>query len=741
MALKCIPLVALLIAPALFAQEDWRLESRALHSNVIVPQSRVFTPEQTPVQITGVSVSVEILDQAATTSYVIKLHNPGTAMAEGEMILPVPQGSVLTKFDFAGAGTEPSAQLLPREEALKIYNEIVRRYRDPALMQFVGLNLIRTSVFPVEAGGDQEIRFTYEHVLAAVGNRVDYELPRSEVLAYDLPWDISVSIKSNTAISTVYSPSHTTSVARHGDSHVCAEVDASSKRDPGPFRLSYMLAGDGVAASLFAYPDPSIGGGYFLVVAGLPAKLPVEHAIKREVTLVIDRSGSMNGDKWKQAKEAAIQIIAGLGADEAFNLIAYNGSVDVLFKQPVLHTDDTEQSARDFLDRMRPAGGTNIHDALVEALIGKPLEGKLPMVLFLTDGLATVGQTSEVTIRDLAGKYNEHNRRIFTFGVGLDVNAPMLENIADATRASSTFVLPGEDVEVKVGDVFNRLKGPVLASPTLDVPREANGATRVTELIPGAMPDLFEGDQLVLLGKYAGSDPLEFKLTGNYLGEQRSFNFRFALDNATTRNSFVSRLWASRKVGMLVDTIRQAGADTTTPISMTARFQEIVDEIVKLSTQFGILTEYTAFLALEGTDLGKKAEVREEAWGNLQRRGMQTRSGAGAINQSENGNEMKRQYKENKRNEWLDEKLDRVAVGEVQQLNDRNYFKRAGRWVDARLLEKADIKPARTIVAGSDEYLALIKTLAEEGRAGAVAVEGEILLQVGDEIILITPAK
>ena len=739
----CLLALGALVAPCLVAQEDWRLEGRALSRNVIVPQSRVFTPEQTPVQITGVSVSVEVLDQAATTSYVIKLHNPGRRMAEAEMILPVPQGAVISKFDFMGTGTEPSAGLLPKDEAIKIYNEIVRRYKDPALMQFVGYNLIRTSVFPVEAGGDQEIRFTYEHVLTAVGSRVDYELPRSEALSYDLPWDIDVVIKSNSELSTVYSPSHTLSVVRHGEKMVCADVTKESRADPGPFRLSYLLAGDGVAASLFAYPDPSIGGGYFMVVAGLPAKLPEDRKISREVTLVIDRSGSMNGDKWKQAKQGAMQIISGLGEGEAFNLIAYNGQVDKLFKQPVIRTDETEESARGFLDRMRPAGGTNIHDALVEALIQKPLEGKLPMVLFMTDGLATVGATNEVTIRELAAKHNEHKRRIFTFGVGVDVNAPLLENIADTTRATSTFVLPGEDVEVKVGDVFNRLSGPVLASPSLTLPTDKAGAARVTELMPGAMPDMFEGDQLVLLGKYVGSDPLNFKLTGNFLGTERSFDFSFSLDNATTRNAFVSRLWASRKVGMLVDAIRQAGAGSgLSTVEMTPEYQEIVDEIIRLSTEFGILTEYTAFLALEGTDLGKKADVRREAWSNLRNRGMSTRSGAGAVNQSENGAHMKRQTKENKRNEWLDEKLERVAVGDVQQVNDRTYFKRGERWVDARVIEDIEvIKPDRTIVAGSDEYLELVKKLEEKGRAGAVAMQGEIIIKVDGEVILIKPAE
>ncbi|MBK9973642.1 MAG: VWA domain-containing protein [Planctomycetes bacterium] len=744
---RLLPLLMLALAGPLLAQAnepDWRLSARALHANVIVPQRGQFTTGQSPIQIRSVDVQVKVIDQAATTSFTIKLFNSARSPAEAEMLIPVPLGCVIGRFDFDGAGKEPSAVLLPAVEARRIYDDIVRRFRDPALMEFAGLNLVRTAVFPVPACGNQTIRFSYEQVLAANGGRVDYELPRSEALAYQVPWSMHAVLNCSRPIASVYSPSHELVLERKSDQVVCATLAEKSQLDPGPLRLSYMVGGDGVAASLFAYPDPKVGGGYFLMIAGLP---PVpkdqQRFVPREVTIVLDRSGSMAGDKWKQAKAAALQTIAGLGENEHFNVIAYSDQVDVLFAAPMPRTDANEESARTFLGSLRPVGGTNIHDAMLEALRQKPVSGALPMVLFLTDGLPTIGRTAEKEIRELAVANNPHNRRVFTFGVGLDVNAPLLEALSDATRAAPTFVLPGEDVEVKVADVARRLHGPVLAAPELSLPRDAAGGVRVTDLLPRALPDMFEGEQLVLLGKYTGDAPLTFNLKGNYLGTSREFKFTFGLDQATTRNAFVPRLWAGRKVATLVDGIRQAGADQ--PLGAQpgiGAFRELIDEIVKLSTEFGILTEYTAFLALEGTDLSKPDQVQAEAWNNLRGRGQQQRTGNAGVSQSSNAAEMKRQYKENKRNEWVDDRLQRVAVGDVQQLGDRAFFKRGERWVDSRLLDRAaEAKPDREVVVGTSEYSTLLEKLENQGRASCVSLTGEILLQVETEVVLIKPAK
>ncbi len=238
----------------------------------------------------------------------------------------------------------------------------------------------------------------------------------------------------------------------------------------------------------------------------------------------------------------------------------------------------------------------------------------IPIVLFLTDGLPTIGQTSELVIREVITKSNPYKRRVFTFGVGLDVNAPLLERIAAESRARAEFVLPKEDVEVKIGKVFNRLTGPILAEPELDVIEENGGYAmgRTRDIIPNKLPDLFEGDQLILLGQYVGKKPITFKISGNYLGKERSFKFTFNFDKENVKNGFVPRLWASRKIAELIDDIRQMGADSNVNRN-DPKVKELVDEIVRLSTEFGILTEYTAFLAREGTDLGRRTDVMRDA--------------------------------------------------------------------------------------------------------------------------------
>lgn len=717
-------------------------------SNVIIPQTRAFPIGHThDVRITAIEAGVVIVEQVATTEMNITVQNNSNIRQEAELIVPVPDGIVVRGFTFQGAASEPTAQVLPKDEAHRTYDAIVAKVRDPALLEFAGYNLIRSSVFPVEPRGTQKVRLTYEQILPADGSRVDYVLPRSESLDYNIPWTITVKIKSKRPLAAVYSPSHSIETKRSGEPGIVSvRITGDATREPGPFRLSYLLESDGVTASLLAYPDPKTGGGYFLLLAGAPAKAPGvsgPSAIKREVTLVLDHSGSMGGEKIEQVREAALQILAGLEEGESFNLIVYNDTVDFFSKGPVLKTAESEKAAREYLKRVRATGGTNIHDALVEALRQKPAEGALPIVLFLTDGLPTVGQVSEVAIREVAMKSNPFERRIFTFGVGTDVNTPLLEKIASETRATATFVLPKENVEVKVGQVFKRLVGPVLSGPKLEV-ADASGKpapSRVREVIPSRIPDLFESDQLVLLGQYSGDEPIQFLLSGNYFGKQRTFRFRFDLDKATTRNAFVPRLWASRRIAVLVDSIRQAGADagSSRPIANSdPRIKELVDEIVRLSTEFGILTEYTSFLAREGTDLSRKSDVLAQAESNFRTRAMATRSGLGSVNQSMNSQAQITQSQLNARNAYFDENMNRVAITNVQQVSDAAFYRRGNQWVDSRLVEKEKtVKPAKVVEFGSAEFSALVSRLAAEGRQGAISLRGDVLMVVDGEPVLV----
>ena len=723
-------------------------------ANVVVPQARTYAMrgQQPAVLIERVRAGVVIRDQAATTIIEVGLRNPGAGRIEAELLMPVPDGAVVRQFAYAGSSREPTARLLPRDEARQTYDRIVSRSRDPALLEFAGYNLVRSSVFPVEPSATQTVRLTYEHLLPADGDRVDYVLPRSESVEYRVPWEVSIQVTATRPIAAVYSPSHNVRTTRPTSDVARIELVRESATDPGPFRLSYLRerSGSGVSASLFAYPDHRVGGGYFLLLAGLPPE--AAHGagaadIRREVTLVIDRSGSMRGEKLDQVREAARQVIAGLDEGEAFNVVLYNEAVDPFSTRPVRKSRETEREVNRFLDEMSARGGTNIHDALLESLRPAPLEGTLPIVLFMTDGLPTVGQTAESAIRDLARQHNPHRKRVFTFGVGVDVNTPLLEKIAYENRGFTTFILPAENVEVKVSRVFDRLKGPLLADPELRIGDD--GPKRARELIPDRLPDLFQGDQIVLLGQYRGDEPLEFTLRGNHRGATRTFRFRLPLDAATTRNGFVPRLWASRKIGLLVDAIRAQGADSSTgALNPSTRprpsplARELVEEIVRLSTEFGILTEYTAFLASEGTDLSKTEDLLSSTRDTLRRRAVMTRTGYASVNQDVNNQVLKGVICANPLNKFYNADMTESATAAVQQVCDLAFFKRGDRWVDSRLVNGDAVAPPRRVIPfGSDEFRALADRLAREGRQGSISLRGDILLQIDGQPVLIQAPK
>ncbi len=686
------------------------------------------------------------------------LTNPSHSPQEAQIMIPVPDGCSVRSLQYDGTGPEPTAVLLPKDEARQIYNSIVGAMRDPALLEFAGYNLIRSSVFPIPANSTQKVRVTYEQLLPKDGSRVDFVLPRSDSSqAGGTAWAMSAVIKNTVPISTVFSPSHTIVTERVSPSEIKVTVPADAATNPGALRISYLTArpdADQLAASLMAFPDAKLGngkGGYFLLLTGLPATPPAEAAsIKREVTVVIDRSGSMRGNKIEQAKAAAIAILDGLKDGESFNVIDYSDSLNMFSPQPVVKDSKTGPAAKAYVQSITADGGTNLHDALLESLRPAPASGVLPMVIFLTDGLPTVGERSEVKIRDAAKTANIYHRRIFTVGVGFDVNTPLLSGVARASRGTATFVLPQEDVEVKVSQLFRRLTGPVLASPKVTALDE-NGQVStlaVRELQPSELPDMFDGDQLVLLGQYTSDKPLHLRLEGIYAGKPRTFEYQFDVKSATMRNAFVGRLWAQRRIGGLVDQIRQGSVDPAA-VKSDPRTKELVDEIVRLSLQFGIMTEYTSFLATEPTVAGvggggggataalpSMRESSDLAMDNLRGRN-EVRSGEGSVNQELN---LKAQYEQtsvNANNRVWDGNMKQVFRSNTQQVADQALFFRNTRWVDARLVNTENDKPDQTVDFGTPEFDAIVDQLIAEGRQSLIANSGEMLLLVNNQRVLV----
>jgi len=734
--------------------------------NLVVPQRRAWIQGEvrSPIEIRSVEVVASTAEHAATTTLRMTVFNHGSQMAEAQVLLPVPDGAAVGKFVLEGLGEDGIAKIMPADEARRIYNQIVSSMKDPALLEFVGTSLVRSSVFPVPANGEQTVSLTYDHTLESVGDRVEYVLPRSaELMLQGAPWSFSMTIDGARPIATVYSPSHDIATEKLDATSVKVSVGPEAfSGTPGSLRVGWLrepLEAGMLASSFLAYPDAE-GGGYFMLVAGPPALEGEREAVKREVTLVIDKSGSMRGEKIVQAREAAIQVISGLHEGEYFNVIAYSDTINKLSEKAVQKTTQSEAEAIAFINDISAVGGTNIHDALVSAMRTEPAEGVLPMVIFLTDGLPTVGITQETAIRDAVASGNAHERRVFSFGVGYDVNAPLLTAVSRETRGAPTFVLPQEDVEVKVGQVFRRLTGPVLASPTL----EPETTSRVRDMLPGELPDIFEGDQLLVLGRYTEEDKvLKFTLSGEGGNGERAFEMSFDPTRASVENSFVPRLWAQRRIAQLVDAVRRAGADGKGETVS----KELIDEIVALSTRWGILTEYTSFLAIEaGVDLRSQMASRgdrEDSLG-LARLGRQfaetastpasvpevdlqaalnraerERTGLGAV-QQDAVNQQNLQAKSVLANSIQTAGGAQVILTGMRQVADQTLFSRNGQWVDSSLLEAVEANNtdvAETIEFASERYFELADELARERRLGVLSLNQDVLLNRGGRVILV----
>jgi len=728
----------------------------------IVPQARRWiAPSTNLARLSAVDVKVAIDGQVATTTLELSLTNPVGMPQEAEVMLPVPEGVSIKSLQFDGVGPEPTAKLLPRDEARRIYDSITRRRKDPALLEFAGYGMIRTSAFPIPANGTLKARITYEQLLNSDNGRIEYFLPRSESLATTpaasvggVTWTFACSINSEQPISTIYSPSHEISIDKTSPKRAEIKVSAASAAAPGAFRITYLpeaVKGDGLSATLLAYPDPSIGdgsGGFFLLLGALPARVSEAPIQKREVTLVLDRSGSMQGEKFQQARDAAIAVVDGLRDGELFNIVDYSDSVNSFEKAPVAKSLTSAQQAKAYLGALRPNGGTNIQDALLDAVRPAVADESLPMIIFLTDGLPTVGITNEVAIREAVKAANTHNRRLFSFGVGYDVNTPLLSSISAASRGVPTYVLPGENIESKVSQVFRRLEGPRLASPSLTTDRS------VREMQPATMNDIFEGDQILVVGQYTTSATLKMKLQGSDGGKDTSFNLNFDVAQAASaRNGYIARLWATRKIGFLLGQIREhtgGGVNASDP-----KMKELVDEVTRLSTLYGVMTEYTSFLATEPgmnfASVDGQREIQDHAMVGFSRRSAQ-RTGVSSVNQELNLESMKSaaQPQMPAIGGFVDREMKLQSVHSVQNFAQSTFYQRKApndqanqmRWVDSRLLTKEAEKPDQVVAFGTPEYDLVVQQLIDLGQSSYLAMPGDVLVLVNSKRVLLqNPAE
>ncbi len=549
-----------------------------------------------PLEVEYVRVNTRINDQVAASAVDQEFYNPNGTSVEGTFVFPVPKGAHLDKFTMEVDGHPAEAELVSAEKARRIYEDIVRKLRDPALLEYADRDLFKVRIFPIEPHGKKRIHLAYTEVLKSEAGLVKSSFPLNTEKFSAKPvksLTVKVAIETKRPLKTIYSPSHAVEVRRDGATRATAGFEASDQQPADDFALYFAPEKDEIGLNLLTYKTEG-EDGYFLLFAAPGLEGNPSKALPKDVVFVLDTSGSMMGPKLEQAKKALRFCVEGLNDDDHFQILRFSTEVESVFHQLEPATQENRRRATSFIKDLRAAGGTAIDEALKAALAlrgSQPLadsekssRGRPFVVIFLTDGQPTIGVTDENQLVEHASHEAEGNVRIFCFGIGNDVNAHLLDRIAESTRASSEYVLPEEDIEVKVSIFYAKIKEPAMATPTL----EFTSGVHVSKMYPSRLPDLFKGEQIVVAGRYSGSGPTAIILKGNVEAETRKFTYETRFPASAEGNDFVPRLWATRRVGYLLDEIRFHGEST-----------EVRDEVTDLARKYGIVTPYTAYLILD----------------------------------------------------------------------------------------------------------------------------------------------
>ncbi len=676
---------------------------------IVIPQPPSGNPF--PLSVTYHNVKVKITDQTATTRIEQEFHNPTRRRLEGYYLFPVPENAVIEHFSAQINGKMTTAELLPADKARQYYENIVRKLLDPALLEYSNQGLYRMRIFPIQPDERKKVTITYRELLTKDFDRIEYLYPLNTEKFSSEPLDqvsVHIELESNSKLSNIICPTHNVDIVHKTESSAILSYEAENVLPNRDLRCFFQVEKSELGLSLFIYRQEGEDG--FFMLAASPA-LQSTRVIPKDITFVLDVSGSMQGDKIEQAKKALLYCIDHLNPGDRFEIIRFSTEAYGLFNRCVQSNRQNRTKARRFVNDLETVGGTNMEAAFSMALQNTGNE-RPHLVLFITDGKPTIGETDEAKL--LAPLENQKTR-IFALGIGYEVNTHLLDHLAEKSRATRRYISPDEDLQQSIASFYDKIKSPALTRIDIDF-----GRMDAYQYYPYPVPDLFKGSSLTLLGRFRNTGACEIILSGDYVDKPKTFRLKKSIQT-DTRHDFLPVLWASRRVGYLLGLVRTKGEE-----------KEIIDEIIHLSRTYGIVTPYTSYLILE--DEVNQPPSRNEllTYGNMpvfrqsapaqineERHRMQQKSGKGSVEQSE---EVYNLHKADQVGAGQQGKERLLKAGQSQIINQRKLIvNKAGRafyqsdafWIDSYLQTRDHQKKIR-IQFGTGDYFGFLKAHPEQ---------------------------
>ena len=684
-----------------------------------IPRPIPMPPLPRALPIKSIKIDTKISSQVATTHVEQVFRNNTGATLEGTYLFPIPESASIAEFAIWDGDRRLVGEVRTREEARRIYDEIVRRQRDPGLLEYAGKDLFQASIFPILPHSDKKLEITYTQVVHAEGGTVSYRYPLGVGRQLTQIDSVAgrVEVESKDPLRNVYSPTHVIDVKRNNDRRSFVSFESERGKEPQDFQLFYTISKEDFGLTLLTHREPGKHGYFLLMISPKDDWSEQEYSAK-DVVFVVDTSGSMAEEgKMEKARAALLYGVRILRPQDRFNIISFAGE-ERLMEVGLIAADERGRARGEaFVKGLKPVGGTNINQSLLSSLrqFSETDRERPKMLVFMTDGLPTVDETNVTRIVDNVRKASKPGVRLFTFGVGYDVNTALLDKLAAENGGVADYVEPKEDLEVKVSNFFAKVNYPVLTDLRLDM-----GGAQTDLIYPRAIPDVFRGSQVTLIGRYSNDADLkaiQMKVTGKSGGTSRTYtyaNLSFPLRAET--NDYLPRLWATRRVGWLMEQVRTNGEQ-----------KELRDEIIDLGTRYGIVTPYTSYLALEDAQVSQRfmSTGRGQA---APRRSANAAPGTGGLSAPRpvpspgmptadstttfgvTGAEAVQQSKRAREQQDASRVKDEEKSDAVRRVAGKTFYLVDGVWTDSEFKAESRL-PETAITFGSEEYFALLKQM------------------------------
>ena len=710
-----------------------------------------------PLELKEVKIAAKIRDQVAQTTLEQTFYNPSNRRVEGTYIFPIPENAEIESFQMEINGKMTKGEILNAKKAKEIYEKIVRESKDPALMEYSDKAIYKIRIFPIEPKKEKKIKIKYKELLKKDGRMNAYKFPlRAEKFLTNPVNQISlkISIDSENELKSIYSPSHKIDIEREGKKSALLSYKEKDILPENNFEILFSTHQDdesSIGFDFITYKEKGNETGYYAMLIS-PGNWRPDSLIPKDVIFVLDSSGSMRVKKLDQAKAAINFCLKSLNKTDQFEIIRYSTETESLFGNLKSANKKNLNLAKDFIQNIEAGGGTAIEEALLEAIKTSTSRNvkdlKRPrQIIFITDGRPTIGETRTDKIIDRIIKTHhpiKKNTRIFSFGIGTDINTKLLDLISQKTKASSEYVLPEESIELKISRFYSKVAQPVMTNISI----KNESSVRLSEEYPKDLPDLFKGDQLVTLGRYKINQKNEknFRafMQGSIAGKQVKFNLNEKI-NPNRDNAFIARLWATRKVGYLLEEIRLHGES-----------EELKDKVVMLARKWGIVTPYTSYLILEDEE-SRGVPIARQSIGNrkvtpksnnitiqearLIRRKIEAESflgfsknetGDSAVAASRASNELKSAnqsgaFKDAYKESQYGNTNHNFKQQATRRIAGKTFFQNASGWIDSLASEKS-YKEEIKIKFGSDSYFNLLYQRPENSKWLSVGTNLQIVI-------------